>query len=118
MSFKKSSKILIPILIVIIAIGSFGYINSDIYRKKTLKKKVYDASQKTIQYYYDTYKPQEFAGILDWPALGLYGFGEDVSGEVWTVNGKNAVYWREQQVKNGDGLSKTKNTDYQRTIIE
>ncbi|KAJ48944.1 hypothetical protein BD780_000543 [Clostridium tetanomorphum] len=117
MSFKKSSKILIPILIVIIAIGSFGYINSDIYRKKTLKKKVYDASQKTIQYYYDTYKPQEFAGILDWPALGLYGFGEDVSGEVWTVNGKNAVYWREQQVKNGDGLSKTKNTDYQRTII-
>lgn len=117
MKKKKLFKVIIPIIIAIIAIGTLGYFNSDFYRKKQLKKKIYDASQKTIQYYYDTYKKEQFAGILDWPAVGLYGFGEDVSGEVWTVDGKNGPYWREQQVKNGDGLSKTKNTDYQRTII-
>lgn len=117
MEKKKSFKGIIVFIILAIILGGFGYSNSDLYRRKSLKKKIHAASQKTIQYYYDEYKPQEFAGILDWPALGLYGFGEDVSGEVWTVNGKNGAYWREQQVKNGDGLSKIKNTDYQRTII-
>lgn len=117
MQKKRSFKGIIVFLILAIILGGFGYTNSDIYRRKSLKKKIHAASQKTIQYYYDEYKPQQFAGILDWPALGLYGFGEDVSGEVWTVNGKNGPYWREQQVKSGDGLSKIKNTDYQRTII-
>ncbi|WP_125153169.1 prenyltransferase/squalene oxidase repeat-containing protein [Clostridium rectalis] len=117
MKNKKLLKIGVPLIIIAIFISGFAFINSDFYRKKALKKKVYDASQKTIQYYYDTYKKDEFAGIMDWPALGLYGFGEDISGEVWTVNGKNAAYFREKQIKNGQGLSKTKNTDYQRTII-
>ncbi|BDR63651.1 prenyltransferase/squalene oxidase repeat-containing protein [Clostridium tetani] len=117
MGNKKSFKGIIVFLILAITLGGFSYRNSDIYRRKSLKKKIHAASQKTIQYYYDEYKPQQFAGILDWPALGLYGLGEDVSGEVWTMNGKNGAYWREQQVKSGDGLSKTKNTDYQRTII-
>ncbi|MFD3157699.1 prenyltransferase/squalene oxidase repeat-containing protein [Haloimpatiens sp. FM7330] len=117
MKKKKALKILVPILVGILIIGTVGYLNSNAYRRRKLKKQVYEASQKTIQYYYDNYKKQKFAGILDWPALGLYGFGEDISGEVWTVDGKNAAYWREQQVKQGQGLSKTKNTDYERTII-
>lgn len=117
MENKKSFRKITVFLILAIVVGAFGYTNSDLYRRKSLKKKIHAASQKTIQYYYDKYKSQEFAGILDWPALGLYGFGENVSGEVWTIDGKNGPYWREQQVKNGDGLSKTKNTDYQRTII-
>ena len=117
MENKKTVKGIIAFLILAIVVGGFGYTNSDLYRRKSLKKKIHDSSQKTIQYYYDQYKPQEFAGILDWPALGLYGFGEDVSGDIWTINGKNGAYWREKQVKNGDGLSKIKNTDYQRTII-
>lgn len=78
---------------------------------------VYRAGQKTIEYYQKTYKTCQFKGILDWPALGLFGFGEDVSGPQWTENGKNGAYWREQEVMRGEGLSKTKNTDFQRTII-
>lgn len=84
---------------------------------KVTRADVKKAAEKTIQYYNNTYKKQQFAGILDWPALGLFAFGEDVSGPKWTVNGKNGAYWREQQVKSGVNLSKTKNTDYQRTII-
>ncbi|BDR85985.1 hypothetical protein [Clostridium tetani] len=97
MEKKKSFKGIIVFLILAITLGGFGYRNSDIYRRKSLKKKIHAASQKTIQYYYDEYKPQQFAGILDWPALGLYGLGEDVSGEVWTVNGKNGAYWRDSK---------------------
>lgn len=84
---------------------------------KVTREDVYNAAQKTIKYYQDTYQKKQFNGILDWPALGLFAFGEDVSGEQWTANGKNGAYWREQEVKKGTGLSKTKNTDYQRTII-
>ncbi|WP_165000336.1 S-layer homology domain-containing protein [Anaerophilus nitritogenes] len=84
---------------------------------KITKDDVYNAAQKTIKYYHDTYKEQEYAGILDWPALGLFGFGEDVAGPKWTVNGKNGPYFREQEVKEGIGLWETKNTDFQRTII-
>ena len=114
---KKICIIIAVIFAAVISLGSIGYLKSDIHRKKVFKKKLYDASQKTIQYYYDSYKPKQFAGILDWPALGLYGFGEDVSSKVWTADGKNGAYWREAQVKNGDGLSEVKNTDYQRTLI-
>ncbi|AOY75882.1 prenyltransferase/squalene oxidase repeat-containing protein [Clostridium formicaceticum] len=81
------------------------------------REELYQRAQKTINYYHKTYKEYSYAGILDWPALGLYGFGEDVSGPKWTVGGKNGAYWREEQVKAGAGLSKVKNTDYQRTII-
>jgi len=81
------------------------------------REDVYRAAQKTIAYYQQAYRPREYRGILDWPALGLFGFGEDVSGPRWTVNGKNGAWWREQEVRQGIGLSKTKNTDFQRTII-
>jgi hypothetical protein len=106
-----------PILFAFIMIFNTACSNMGNSAEERLRKQLDEAANKTIQYYYDTYKPLEFNGILDWPALGLYGFGEDVSAEVWTVNGKNGAYWREQQVKNGDGLSKVKNTDYERTII-
>lgn len=81
------------------------------------QEEIYNAAQKTIQYYHDKYQEYEFKGILDWPAVGLFGFGEDVNGPKWTVSEKNGVYWREQEVREGIGLSKVKNTDYQRTII-
>lgn len=81
------------------------------------REELYKAAQKTIEYYHDSFKDREFRGILDWPALGLFGFGEDVSGPKWTVNGKNGAYWREEEVKKGIKLSKVKNTDFQRTII-
>lgn len=85
---------------------------------KLTREELYKKAQKTIDYYYNNYKENEFEGILDWPALGLFGFKEDVSGEKWTTkDGKNGVYWREQQVKEGSGLRKSANTDYQRTII-
>lgn len=84
---------------------------------KATREDVYKAARKTIDYYQKTFRQREYKGILDWPALGLFGFGEDVSGPRWTVNGKNGAYWREQEVRQGIGLSKTKNTDFQRTII-
>ncbi|WP_052045142.1 S-layer homology domain-containing protein [Caloranaerobacter azorensis] len=90
-----------------------------VYGVKTnfTRKDLYNAAQRTIKYYYDNYKDKEFRGLLDWPALGLFGFGEDVSGPKWTINGKNAAYWREIEVRKGIRLSKVKNTDFQRTII-
>ncbi|SHJ87581.1 S-layer homology domain-containing protein [Paramaledivibacter caminithermalis] len=84
---------------------------------KIAREDIKRAAEKTIDYYNKTYRKKEFKGILDWPALGLFGFGEDVSGPKWTVNGKNGPYFREEQVKRGIGLSKIKNTDFQRTII-
>lgn len=84
---------------------------------KLTREELKMAAKKTIDYYNNSYREKEFRGILDWPALGLFGFGEDVSGPKWTVNGKNGAYWREQEVKKGIGLSKVKNTDFQRTII-
>lgn len=86
-------------------------------QSKVSREDVYKAAQKTIDYYQKTYREKEYKGILDWTALGLFGFGQDVSGPGWTVNGKNGAYWREQEVRQGIGLSKTKNTDFQRTII-
>lgn len=84
---------------------------------KTTREDVRSAAQRTIEYYHNTYQKNQFAGLLDWPALGLFGFGEDVSGPRWTANGKNGAFWREHEVAKGIHLSKTKNTDFQRTII-
>lgn len=86
-------------------------------QSKVTREDVYKAAQKTIEYYHNTYQKNQFGGILDWPALGLFGFGEDVSGPKWTANGKNGAYWREEEARQGVMLSKTKNTDFQRTII-
>jgi hypothetical protein len=104
------------LLALALCAGSFSAIASAAESKLT-RDEVYKAAQKTIDYYQKSYRQQEYKGILDWPALGLFGFGEDVSGPEWTVNGKNGAYWREQEVRQGVGLSKTKNTDFQRTII-
>ncbi|WP_053955265.1 S-layer homology domain-containing protein [Inediibacterium massiliense] len=92
---------------------------------KVSRDDVYNAAQKTIKYYHDTYKDRKYEGILDWPALGLFGFGEDVAGPKWTVDGKNGPYFREQEVKAAklepgyceNGLRSGVNTDFQRTII-
>ena len=115
MFMKKTGQLLILMLFCLALtvnwVGSANAADSNITREE-----VYKAAQKTIDYY-NTYKEKEFQGILDWPALGLFGFGEDISGPEWTVNGKNGAYWREEEVRQGIRLSKTKNTDYQRTII-
>jgi len=87
------------------------------YESKVTREDVYNAALKTIKYYHEKYRQNEYDGILDWPALGLFGFGEDISGPKWTVNGKNAAHFREQEVREGIGLSTIKNTDFQRTII-
>ncbi|ERI04161.1 prenyltransferase and squalene oxidase repeat-containing domain protein [Aneurinibacillus aneurinilyticus ATCC 12856] len=106
------------LLLAIIVVASFAIApNIEAATSIVTRDEVKTAANKTIQYYHNTYKKKEFAGILDWPALGLFAFGEDVSGPKWTVNGKNGAFWREQQVRTGVNLSKTKNTDYQRTII-
>ncbi|MCR4432086.1 MAG: S-layer homology domain-containing protein [Tepidanaerobacteraceae bacterium] len=112
--FKASVMVLVCAMIVFISYtGSIQAAQSSITRED-----VRAAAQKTIDYYYNAFKKEQFKGVLDWPALGLFGFGEDVSGPKWTTaDVKNGAYWREQEVKNGVGLSKTKNTDFQRTII-
>lgn len=115
---NKLFKLLVVVLVtIILAFNSFVvpiYAQNSKITREELRKK----AQKTIDYYYNNYKEKEFKGLLDWPALGLFGFGEDVSGEKWTTkDGKNGAYWREQQVKEGIGLRSAANTDYQRTII-
>ena len=116
---KKTGHILIWLFIIsVLLLPAFtGGQQVLAYESNITRQDVYEAAQKTIQYYKDTYRKQEFAGVLDWPALGLFGFGEDVSGPEWTVNGKNGAYWREQEAARGIRLSKIKNTDFQRTII-
>ncbi|QXM05251.1 prenyltransferase/squalene oxidase repeat-containing protein [Crassaminicella indica] len=114
---KKSSSNCLVFVLSFFMICNLLFVNAYATDSKISREDVKRAAQKTINYYHDTYRDKEYAGILDWPALGLFGFGEDVSGPKWTVNGKNGAYWREEEVKQGIGLWKTKNTDYQRTII-
>jgi hypothetical protein len=110
---KSAAVLLLALLLcVTLCAGAAPAAESSVTRED-----VYNAAQNTINYYYNTYRNNQFSGVLDWPALGLFGFGEDVSGPRWTVDGKNGAYWREREVIQGTGLSKTKNTDYQRTII-
>jgi hypothetical protein len=114
---NRRRRIIVSLLLVLIistniCTGVFAANESSLTREE-----LYKAAQKTIEYYHKTYKSEKYEGIMDWPALGLFGFGEDVSGPKWTVDGKNAAYFREEEAKNGVGLSKTKNTDFQRTII-
>ncbi|QZY55690.1 prenyltransferase/squalene oxidase repeat-containing protein [Crassaminicella profunda] len=121
---KNQSKLIVLFLSIIMV---FSIVCSSAYatESKISREDVKKAAEKTIKYYHDTYKDKQYAGILDWPALGLFGFGEDVSGPKWTVNGKNGAYWREQQVKEAklepgyydNALRSGVNTDYQRTII-
>ncbi|MCT4621796.1 MAG: terpene cyclase/mutase family protein [Marinisporobacter sp.] len=122
---KKNSRKLFVLFLSIIMMLSVSFSSVYATESKISRDDVKKAAEKTIKYYHDTYKDKEYAGILDWPALGLFGFGEDVSGPKWTVNGKNGAYWREQQVKEAklepnyyeNALRSGVNTDYQRTII-
>ncbi|SNS16642.1 Prenyltransferase and squalene oxidase repeat-containing protein [Anaerovirgula multivorans] len=109
---KVLSLLLIWIMLLSVVQPVFAANKSSITREELYKR-----IRETVDYYHKTYKEYSYAGILDWPALGLSAMGEDVSGPKWTINGKNGPYWREEQVKTGAGLSKVKNTDYQRTII-
>ncbi|MBF8982529.1 terpene cyclase/mutase family protein [Lutibacter sp. B2] len=121
----KKRKLVLSFLVSVLMIFNLCFFNVYAIESKVSRDDVYKAGQKTIKYYHDTYKEKEYAGILDWPALGLFGFGEDVSGPKWTVDGKNGAYWREQQVKEAklepkyydNALRSGVNTDYQRTII-
>lgn len=114
---RKSSQICLTFLLVLTFLINVAVFPGDSAYAQLTKEELHEKAQKTIQYYHDTYKEYEYQGILDWPALGLFAFGEDISGPKWTVNGKNGAYWREEEVKQGIGLRKVANTDYQRTII-
>lgn len=117
---SKNKKGLNLALVLLTIILIFNLFTVSIYAQsvKITKEELRERAQKTIDYYQDRYKEREFKGILDWPAFGLFGFEEDVSGEKWTTeDGKNGAYWREQQVKEGIGLRSSASTDYQRTII-
>ncbi|MCR4435133.1 MAG: S-layer homology domain-containing protein [Clostridiales bacterium] len=112
--FTKSTAFLLCLSVAFsLWAGQAQAAQSPVTREDVLK-----AAQKTIAYYHDTFSREQFNGVLDWPALGLFGFGEDVSGAEWTTSdGKNGAYWREQEVRKGIGLNKVANTDFQRTII-
>lgn len=122
---KRSRSSCFIFIVSFLMIFNACFVSAYANQSKISREDVYKAAQKTIQYYHDTYKEKEYKGILDWPALGLFGFGEDVSGSKWTVNGKNGAYWREQEVKEAklepayydNALRSGVNTDYQRTII-
>ncbi|WFD10703.1 prenyltransferase/squalene oxidase repeat-containing protein [Tepidibacter hydrothermalis] len=114
---KKVSRVLSVFVLSFLMVFNLCVFNAEAMASKISREDVLKAGQKTVNYYHENYKRKEYKGILDWPALGLYGFGEDVSSPKWTVNGKNGVYFREEEVKKGIMLSKTKNTDFQRTII-
>lgn len=114
---KTVSLLLGTLLISLLISAGPAVSQAEAAKSEVTRQDIYRAAQKTIDYYHDNYKDREFRGILDWPALGLYSFGEDVSGPRWTVNGKNGAHWREEEVRQGIRLSKIKNTDYQRTII-
>ncbi|MCT4606926.1 MAG: terpene cyclase/mutase family protein [Marinisporobacter sp.] len=122
---KRNSKKFFVLFLSIIMMLSVSFSSVYATASKISREEVKRAAEKTIKYYHDTYKDKDYEGILDWPALGLFGFGEDVSGPKWTVNGKNGAYFREQQVKAAklepgyyeNALRSGVNTDYQRTII-
>ncbi|MCT4592886.1 MAG: terpene cyclase/mutase family protein [Anaeromicrobium sp.] len=121
----KRTKFLLCMLVCFLMMFNLCFFSVYATESKVTRDDVYKAAQKTIKYYNDTYKENKYAGILDWPALGLFGFGEDISGPKWTVDGKNGPYFREQQVKEAkvepgyydNALRSGVNTDYQRTII-
>jgi hypothetical protein len=114
---RKTVKTLLALLLTLVLSAGVFSGSALAAESKVTREDVYKAAQKTIDYYQTTYRPNEYKGILDWPALGLFGFGEDVSGPKWTVDNKNGAYWREQEVRQEIALSKVKNTDFQRTII-
>lgn len=114
---NKKFKLIVCLLSVIMILNT-PIINAYAVESKVTREDVKKTAQKTIDYYYDNFKEKDFRGVLDWPALGLYGFGEDVSSSKWTTeDGKNGAYWRETEVQNNQRLSTVKNTDFQRTII-
>ncbi|SFG57000.1 Prenyltransferase and squalene oxidase repeat-containing protein [Desulfotomaculum arcticum] len=117
MYHRKNVQLLLTTLLSLLLVASLWLSPAAAVQSKITRQDLYRAAQKTINYYHDTYKDSEFRGILDWPALGLFAFGEDVSGSKWTAGGKNGAYWREEEVRQGIRLTKIKNTDYQRTII-
>lgn len=117
MKRKRLLRVFSFILLCFMTISCIFLSPAEAVESNVTREELYQAAQKTIDYYYNQYKDNEFQGILDWPALGLFGLGEDVSGAKWTVNGKNGAYWREEEVRQGIKLSKIKNTDFQRTII-
>lgn len=82
------------------------------------REEVHQHAQETIDYYHENYAKDSYQGLMDWPAVGLSAFGEDLSSPKWTgEDGKNALSFREEEVRNNIGLSTVKNTDFQRTII-
>lgn len=79
---------------------------------------LYEHAQETITYYHTEYAENSYSNLMDWPAVGLSAFGEDLSSPKWTgEDGNNAISARQKEVANNIRLSVVKNTDFQRTII-
>jgi len=94
---NRRRRIIVSLLLVLIistniCTGVFAANESSLTREE-----LYKAAQKTIEYYHKTYKSEKYEGIMDWPALGLFGFGEDVSGPKWTVDGKKCSLFQRRR---------------------
>lgn len=81
-----------------------------------IKRDAEIALQKTVRYCYDIFSENAFKSVLDWPAVGLYAAGEDLTGSKWSTDDMNPLRWREREVKNGIMLD-SRSTDYERTIL-
>ena len=113
---RKISKKLISLLVFTLLISSCGISFSGV--SEISREDLKACAEKTINYYHETFAQKDYRGLMDWPAVGLSAFGQDLQSEKWTgENGSNAVKFREEEVKKGGNLSTVKNTDFQRTII-
>jgi hypothetical protein len=107
-------------LIALITLGALTFTNIASFASDTTltREDVYTHAQETINYYHTTYAENSYSNLMDWPAVGLSAFGEDLTSDKWTGDdGVNAVVAREKEVLKGIKLSTVKNTDFQRTII-
>lgn len=108
----------IVIFSLVLALTVCNGLTASAYESNVSREELHEVAEKTIDHYQKLFSKYEYAGVQDWPSVGLFGFGEDVAGLEWTTeDGKNGLYWREQQILSGNGVRPQVNTDYQRTTI-
>lgn len=113
-SWKRPGYFLIFILLINLVIVFSAFADSSAAATEAKAKAALD---KIVAYLHDTFSKNDFKGVLDWPAVGLYAVGEDLIGNRWTTHdGKNGLYWREQEVKKGV-VPGGRTTDYERLIL-
>lgn len=102
------------LLAVMVVFSGLSFAAPSAMTRDTLYKK----AQKTISFYKEKCQSGSASILMDWPAVGLCAFGEDLTSSSWRgVDGKDALTLRAEEAKLGRGLSTIKNTDFQRTII-